>query len=247
MRISLTPGGSGGGAFAPRACSSATYASWPRAASSAAVPVSERPPARTSKNPRRVRSMAASFGRGAIVPQAGGTSNTISCGPGRARLRGTMALRTPGRRRVALALTAVLGAATLTAAQPNPYRTVEGWAKMPDGRVWGATSAVEIDPDGRSVWVAERCGANDCVESRLDPVLRFDAEGTLVKSFGAGYILSPHGIFVGRDGSVWVTDCACTGRGRPYSTENKKGHQVFKFSRDGTLLMTLGAAGGGTG
>jgi len=158
-----------------------------------------------------------------------------------------MALRTPGRRRVALALTAVLGAATLTAAQPNPYRTVEGWAKMPDGRVWGATSAVEIDPDGRSVWVAERCGANDCVESRLDPVLRFDAEGTLVKSFGAGYILSPHGIFVGRDGSVWVTDCACTGRGRPYSTENKKGHQVFKFSRDGTLLMTLGAAGGGTG
>ena len=42
---------------------------------------------------------------------------------------------------------------------PNPYATVEGWAKMPDGRTWGSTSAVDIDPDGRSIWVAERCGA----------------------------------------------------------------------------------------
>src|SRR5215468_10170558 len=32
--------------------------------------------------------------------------------------------------------------------QPNPYQTVEGWAKMPEGRVWGSTSAVEIDHDG---------------------------------------------------------------------------------------------------
>src|SRR5688500_13274930 len=45
---------------------------------------------------------------------------------------------------------------------PNPYETQEGWAKMPAGRTWGATSAVEIDPDGQSVWVAERCGANRC-------------------------------------------------------------------------------------
>lgn len=118
---------------------------------------------------------------------------------------------------------------------------------MPEGRTWGSTSAVDIAPDGRSIWVAERCGANDCVESTLDPVLKFDANGTLVKSFGAGLILSPHGIFVERDGSVWVTDCACTGKGRAYADANKKGHQVFKFSYDGKLLMTLGAAGGGKG
>src|SRR5947199_10411303 len=41
---------------------------------------------------------------------------------------------------------------------PNHYRTIEGWAQL--GRPWGSTSAVEIDRDGRSVWVAERCGAN---------------------------------------------------------------------------------------
>src|SRR4051812_44182668 len=41
---------------------------------------------------------------------------------------------------------------------PNPYQTVEGWAKLPEGRTWGSTSAVDIDRDGTSVWVAERCG-----------------------------------------------------------------------------------------
>lgn len=149
--------------------------------------------------------------------------------------------------RLGSALAGLVSLAIAVAAQPNPYKTIEGWAKMPARRTWGATSAVDIDPDGRSVWVAERCGANDCVASPLDPVLKFDENGTLVKSFGAGLVLSPHGIFVDRDGSVWVTDCACTGRGRAYASQNKEGHQVFKFSPEGQLLITLGAAGGGTG
>src|SRR5690349_21810140 len=28
---------------------------------------------------------------------------------------------------------------------PNPYRTMEGWGQLPDGRKWGSTSAVDID------------------------------------------------------------------------------------------------------
>ena len=44
----------------------------------------------------------------------------------------------------------------------------------------------------------------------------------------------PHGATVDRDGNLWVTDA----RG-----ENGKGHQVFKFSPDGKVLMTLGKAG----
>ncbi len=130
---------------------------------------------------------------------------------------------------------------------PNPYRTIEGWARMPAGRTWGSTSAVEIDKDGRSVWVAERCGSNSCAGSNLDPILKFDSAGTLVKSFGAGMLLSPHGIFVDRDGNVWVTDCTCTGTAaqrEAAAAAGPKGHQVFKFSPDGTLLLTLGKAGG---
>jgi len=119
-------------------------------------------------------------------------------------------------------------------APPNPYRTVEGWAKMPAGRAWGATSAVDVDRDGKSIWVAERCGANTCAGSALPAILLFDESGRLKNSFAAGVFVFPHGIHVDRDGNVWVTDA----RGR-----DGKGHQVFKFSRDGKLLLALGKAG----
>src|SRR5687768_8749672 len=79
---------------------------------------------------------------------------------------------------------------------PNPYRTVGAWGTLPSGRVWGPTSAVHVDRDGRSVWVADRCGANDCASSALAPILKFDANGTLVTSFGAGLFVVPHGIDV---------------------------------------------------
>jgi len=133
-----------------------------------------------------------------------------------------------------------------TNSAPNPYRAVENWAKLPEGRSWGSTSGVDIDPDGTSVWVAERCGAFAppslmkpgtpfaCDGSSLPPILKFDSSGKLVRSFGAGLLLFPHGLHVDRDGNVWVTD----GLGK-----DGKGHQVFKFSPDGRVLMTLGKAG----
>ena len=119
-------------------------------------------------------------------------------------------------------------------AAPNPYRTVEGWAKLPEGRTWGSTSAVEIDPDGSSVWVAERCSANTCAGSSLPPILKFDASGKLLASFGAGMLVWPHGIHVDRGGNVWVTDAL---------SKDAKGQQVLKFSPEGRLLLTLGRAG----
>src|SRR5262249_26820320 len=92
----------------------------------------------------------------------------------------------------------------------NPYRTIEGWAKLPEGRTWGSTSAVDIDRDGKTIWVAERCGVNSCQDSMLDPILHFDENGKLIKSFGAGLMIAPHGIFIDRDDNVWITDCTCT-------------------------------------
>src|SRR6185295_18876317 len=80
--------------------------------------------------------------------------------------------------------------------KPNPYQTIEGWAKMPAGRTWGSTSGVGIDKDGTSIWVAERCGANSCVGSSLAPILHFDANGNLIKAFGEGMIQVPHGLYV---------------------------------------------------
>jgi sugar lactone lactonase YvrE len=141
---------------------------------------------------------------------------------------------------------------------PNPYQTIENWAKMPEGRTWGSTSAVEVDIDGKSIWVGERCGANTCINSpNVDTILKFDETGKLVKSFGAGMLIFPHGIHVDREGNVWVTDgrdnfpaAARGARGAaapaaPATPPAKViGHQVFKFSPDGKLLMALGKPGG---
>ena len=116
------------------------------------------------------------------------------------------------RRAFAFAVVAVMGiAASEASAQvsaptnsaPNPYHAVENWAKMPAGRAWGSTSGVDIDVDGTSVWVAERCGAFAppslmkpgtpfaCDGSSLPPILKFDSSGTLVKAFGEGLFLFP--------------------------------------------------------
>src|SRR6185295_3270503 len=124
---------------------------------------------------------------------------------------------------------------------PNPYQTIENWAKLPEGRTWGATSAVEIAPDGKSVWVAERCGANSCAGSSLPAVLKFDETGNLVKSFGAGMFIFPHGIHVDKEGNVWVTDGVPPGAASPANAG--KGHIVVKFSPEGKVLLTLGKTG----
>ena len=109
---------------------------------------------------------------------------------------------------------------------PSPYKTIEGWAQIPDGRK-GAIAAVAVDRDGKTIWALERCGGNSCVGdpatgkmSPMNPVLHFDPSGKLINSFGAGLFAGPHRIFVDHDGNVWVTDYAdnapraAGGRGR---------------------------------
>ncbi len=119
---------------------------------------------------------------------------------------------------------------------PNPYRTIAHWGQLPNDRKWGSTAGVDVDRDGVHVWAYDRCGANSCAESKLDPIVEFDASGKAIRSFGAGMFLFPHGLAADKDGNIWVTDQL--GNDAP-----RKGLQVFKFSPEGKLLLTLGKPG----
>ena len=119
-------------------------------------------------------------------------------------------------------------------AQDISYREVSGWIQPPNARALGSVSSVH--PDGENnLWIAERCGQNSCVgRDSLAPVHMYDPAGRWVRGFGEGLFVWPHGIYVDADGNIWVTDA---------DGEGPRGHQVFKFSPDGDILMTLGEAG----
>jgi sugar lactone lactonase YvrE len=116
---------------------------------------------------------------------------------------------------------------------PNPFRTVRDWGHPPNGAPWAAVTAVEVSPDG-SIYVVHRCRDNSCADRTEPPILKFDASGKLLKAWGEGMFIFPHGATVDRDGNLWVTD---------ESMKDGKGMQVFKFSPEGKVLMTLGKAG----
>ena len=116
---------------------------------------------------------------------------------------------------------------------PQPYTTTRDWGQLPPGVKWAAVTAVEPGPGG-VIYVIHRCFANSCAGRMEAPILKYDAKGTLLKTWGEGMFVFPHGATVDRDGNLWVTDA----RGA-----DGKGHQVFKFDSDGKVLMTLGKAG----
>jgi streptogramin lyase len=116
---------------------------------------------------------------------------------------------------------------------PNPYRTVSGVVTMPAGRVMGSSNAIDVDSRG-NIWLFERCGANTCLDSDVDPILQFDPQGRLLQSFGAGMFVFPHGVIVDDEDNVWIVDAGVA---------EGKGNQIFKFSPRGEVLLTIGEPG----
>jgi peptidylamidoglycolate lyase len=116
------------------------------------------------------------------------------------------------------------------------YRVVHGWPELPEGRILGAVSGVGIGSHG-NVFVFH---CNDRTwpssdELSLAPIVGptvtvFDAHtGKVLNEWGENTFAMPHGLTVDRDNNVWLTDVAL--------------HQVYKFTHDGKLLLTLGERG----
>lgn len=107
---------------------------------------------------------------------------------------------------------------------PSDYKVVDGWGELPAGATWGEVPGVSLDRTGTVV----------AFRRSEPPILEFNASGKLLKSWGQGLFVMPHGLRVDADGSIWATDARAG---------NGKGQQVFKFRRDGKVLLTLGTAG----
>lgn len=114
------------------------------------------------------------------------------------------------------------------------FQVVHGWPALPPGEILGQATGVGVDSRG-NVFVFHRAGRTWTDPFPAEPIERptvWVFEGTtgrFVRSWGAGMFVMPHGLTVDSEDNVWLTD---VGR-----------HQVFKFSPDGRLLLTIGEAG----
>ena len=138
---------------------------------------------------------------------------------------------------------------------PNPYRLVENWPTLPasmNGGHWGELIRADIDPEG-NIWVFHRCyntepaGYATCVGRTEPPILEFDPAGKLLTSFGSGMFAFPHGFTVDRRGYIWASDANASETVLGISAKDAngvvRGHQVFKLSPTGKVLMTIGKEG----
>jgi len=129
--------------------------------------------------------------------------------------------------------------------QVPTYVVDAAWPKpLPNRWIIGAVAGVAVDSRDH-VWVVHRPSTLQPNETRsvwraAPPVLEFDAEGTLVSTWGgpdAGHEWPDleHGIYVDDDDHVWI------GGGGPNDS------QVMKFTRDGHVLLQIGRKGEGRG
>jgi hypothetical protein len=134
---------------------------------------------------------------------------------------------------MALGSTVAMAQAANPNAYPEPYTEHKNFFQLPGGRHMGSTSTISGDSKGH-IWIVERCGANNCEGSNLDPVMEFNRDGTFIKSFGAGKLLFPHGIYIDKRDHIWIADNHDNG---------KIGDDVLEFDQNGKVLMTLGTPG----
>ena len=132
---------------------------------------------------------------------------------------------------IAVILTVVAVAATHHSnvrAGDGSYQVVENWAQLPSGMQWGVMSAVDIDSHG-TIYAFKRSEPGQKAGEMASMIMVIDPSGKFLRSWGQNTFMSAHGLRVLRDGFIWITD--------------KTGDQVFKYSPDGELLMTLGKKG----
>ena len=149
--------------------------------------------------------------------------------------------------RIGKTLFVIVMAVSIAAAQPTRkftpprnisqhYHVVHDWPIVPDNTMLDEVSAVGVDSHG-NVFVLMRGGRKWPDSGEMDktpiPVATvhvFDGKtGQFITKWGEKVMALPHGLTVDANDNVWITDVAL--------------QQVFKFSHDGKLLLTVGEKG----
>ena len=92
----------------------------------------------------------------------------------------------------------------------------EDWGNIPEDWTYKEATAVAVDADD-NVYVFNR---------GTHPMIVFNSDGDVLRTWGDGVFANPHGVTIGPDGSVYCVD--------------NGDHTVRQFTPDGKLLMTLG-------
>ena len=116
------------------------------------------------------------------------------------------------------------------------YELVKNWPPLPKGLKIGNPTGIGIDTS-QNIVVFHRAGREWSFTSSMPTtpigdktILIIDKDnGRLISSWGDHFFLMPHGLAVDSENNIWVTDVGL--------------HQVFKFTHDGKLLLTVGEAG----
>jgi hypothetical protein len=117
---------------------------------------------------------------------------------------------------------------------PNPYREPQSFGQLPKGwKQFIFFSGIDVDAKDH-IWIFMRCPGGGCSGTTVDTVVEFDTSGKLLRSWGGGLFNQAHSLDVDKDGNIWLVDS---------QVKDGRGSQVFKFTPEGKLLMTLGKAG----
>ena len=103
----------------------------------------------------------------------------------------------------------------------DDYKLVPDWPNFAENEPLGEVAGVGVDSHNH-VFIFHR--------GDVKPIRNVDAKtGKIINAWGEGMFVNAHGLDIDSEDNIWVTD-----------TRN---HQIFKFSHDGKLLMTLGEKG----
>ena len=99
------------------------------------------------------------------------------------------------------------------------YEVEEGWGQLPPGWSFREVAAVGVDKNDNVY----------CFSRGQHPIIVFDRDGNFLRSWGAGTFKRAHGITMGPDDTIYLTDDG--------------DHTVRQCTLDGKVLLTLGIPG----